>query len=144
MMKMWEDLLVLKRILSLLLAKRIFFVNLIQRGICWCINLRNQFTSSEHPQLITSSGLVVQQNTELQWVIDSDWSLNLFEFRLTLIWAALKRPKLKRAYHNAMDRQLWKGTLAELSAKDYFAVGAQAYFRDSQTRQEFSDYDPGM
>ena len=43
-----------------------------------------------------------------------------------------------------MTRQLWKGTLAELSAKDYFAVGAQAYFRDSQTRQEFSDYDPGM
>ena len=43
-----------------------------------------------------------------------------------------------------MDNQLWKGTLAELSAKDYFAVGAQAYFRDSQTRQEFSEYDPGM
>ena len=56
----------------------------------------------------------------------------------------MKRPKLKRAYHTAMTRQLWKGTLAELSAKDYFAVGAQAYFRDSQTRHEFSDYDPGM
>ena len=43
-----------------------------------------------------------------------------------------------------MDRQLWQGTLAQLSAKDYFAVGAQAYFRDTETRQEFSNYDPGM
>ena len=42
-----------------------------------------------------------------------------------------------------MERKLWQGTLAQISAKDYFAVGAQAYFRDIQTRHEFSEYDNG-
>jgi alpha-glucosidase len=58
--------------------------------------------------------------------------------------------RLKKAYDNAMAKELWKGTYVATNPAEYWAEGAQAYFDcmrpqfGANTREKLQKYDPDL
>lgn len=58
--------------------------------------------------------------------------------------------RLKKAYDQAMAKELWKGTYVATNPAEYWAEGAQAYFDcmrpqfGANTREKLAKYDPGL
>jgi hypothetical protein len=58
--------------------------------------------------------------------------------------------RLRKAYDNAKEKGLWKGTYVETNPAEYWAEGAQAYFDcmrpqfGANTREKLQKYDPGL
>jgi alpha-glucosidase len=58
--------------------------------------------------------------------------------------------RLKEAYRDAMEKELWKGTYVATNPSEYWAEGAQAYFDcmrpqfGANTREKLQKYDEGL
>jgi alpha-glucosidase len=58
--------------------------------------------------------------------------------------------RLRKAYENAMEKGLWKGTYVATNPTEYWAEGAQAYFDcmrplfGANTREKLQKYDPDL
>jgi alpha-glucosidase len=58
--------------------------------------------------------------------------------------------RLKKAYRDAMEKELWKGTYVATNPSEYWAEGAQAYFDcmrpqfGANTREKLQKYDEGL
>ncbi|MFO0967839.1 MAG: hypothetical protein U0793_19935 [Gemmataceae bacterium] len=58
--------------------------------------------------------------------------------------------RLRKAYDDAMAKELWKGTYVATNPAEYWAEGAQAYFDcmrpqfGANTREKLQKYDPGL